>query len=201
MNQYNTLLSEKCSAKIAKPLCYIINQSLSTGIFPNRLKLAVVKPIYKKGDIENLNNYRPISLLSPFSKTLKTIVAQQTMKFFIKNKLFKESQHGFIKGKSTMTAKFQRIQSILDAFENNQYSQSAYSWILAKHLTAQITNFFWTNYIHMVFEVQPMNRIRATSRTENRQLNWRKTKDLRLWQQIRVYRKEVFSALCCLYYL
>ena len=55
---------------IAKPLTIIINQSLKTGVFPDALKIAKVKPLYKKGDNFCLNNYRPISLLPTISKIL-----------------------------------------------------------------------------------------------------------------------------------
>jgi len=48
------------------PLCYIYNYSLYTGIFPDCLKISVVKPLYKKGDKTNMTNYRPISLLMVF---------------------------------------------------------------------------------------------------------------------------------------
>ena len=49
---------------LAKPITIIINQSLSSGKFHSKLKIAKVFPIYKHGDIHNSNNYRPISLLT-----------------------------------------------------------------------------------------------------------------------------------------
>jgi hypothetical protein len=42
-----------------------------SGIFPARLKYAVIKPIFKNGDRSNMSNYRPISLLPAFSKVFK----------------------------------------------------------------------------------------------------------------------------------
>ena len=56
---------------VAYPLSIIINQSLCTGIFPNRLKLAKVIPLYKKDDNKLFGNYRPISLLSSLSKVFE----------------------------------------------------------------------------------------------------------------------------------
>ena len=56
---------------ILKPLCDIFNLSLEKGIFPQNLKRAKVIPIYKKGEHNKLNNYRPISLLSIFSKNIR----------------------------------------------------------------------------------------------------------------------------------
>jgi len=53
---------------IISPLTYICNKSLSSGEFPERVKYAIIKPVYKKGDKFLTTNYRPISLLTSFSK-------------------------------------------------------------------------------------------------------------------------------------
>ena len=53
--------------ELSKPLTIIINQCLLTGIFPDLLKIAKVKPLFKLGDTAQLNNYRPISLLPTIS--------------------------------------------------------------------------------------------------------------------------------------
>ena len=62
----STKLLKISSAFIISPLTYICNKSISLGIFPDRLKYAVVMPIFKKGDRSNITNYRPISMLSSF---------------------------------------------------------------------------------------------------------------------------------------
>jgi len=49
---------------ISSPLSYICNRSMLSGTFPTRLKYTIVKPLLKKGDMENIANYRPISLLT-----------------------------------------------------------------------------------------------------------------------------------------
>jgi hypothetical protein len=49
---------------IVSPLTYICNKSLSLGVFPDRLKYSIVKPIYKNGDKLMMSNYRAISLLT-----------------------------------------------------------------------------------------------------------------------------------------
>ena len=63
--------------EIGKPLTIIINQSLRTGIFPDALKIAKVKPLYKKGDNFCLNNYRPISLFPTISKIFDRVMFTQ----------------------------------------------------------------------------------------------------------------------------
>jgi len=54
-----------CNSLIIKPLSYICNKSIQTGVFPGRFKYASVKPLFKNGDRSSISNYRPISLL-PF---------------------------------------------------------------------------------------------------------------------------------------
>ena len=66
----------------------VINQSLCTGIFPNRLKIAKVIPLFKKSDPHIFDNYRPISLLSSISKTFEKVVFNQVYAYFTNNDLF-----------------------------------------------------------------------------------------------------------------
>ena len=70
--------------ELSEPLCHIFNLSLSKGIFPQKLKLAKVSPVFKSGNKEELTNYRPISVLSVFSKILERIVYKRTMDFLNK---------------------------------------------------------------------------------------------------------------------
>ena len=49
---------------IVDSLTFIMNLSLSTGVFPNDWKIAKVVPLHKGGDLKSTNNYRPISILS-----------------------------------------------------------------------------------------------------------------------------------------
>ena len=51
---------------ISNPLSYIFNLSLQLGQFPDPLKVAIVSPVYKKGDREQPGNYRPISVFTSF---------------------------------------------------------------------------------------------------------------------------------------
>jgi hypothetical protein len=59
---------KKCVQYIKKPLADICNASFASGTFPEQLKVAIVKPLHKKGNTGEVQNYRPISLLSVFSK-------------------------------------------------------------------------------------------------------------------------------------
>ena len=63
--------------EICESVTLIINQSLTTGIFPNKLKIAKVMPLFKKGDIYTFDNYRPISLLPSISKIFERTIYDQ----------------------------------------------------------------------------------------------------------------------------
>jgi Notch-like protein len=59
---------------ITSPLAYISNKMLSTGIFPDRLKYAEIKPLFKDVCKNDPFNYRPISLLTTFSKIFEKVI-------------------------------------------------------------------------------------------------------------------------------
>lgn len=102
---------------LVPPLTILCNQSLATGIFPDDMKIAKVIPIYKQGDKELVDNYRPISLLPAFSKVMERVMFEQIMAYFITNKLLSESQYGFLANRSTDQAAIElvdRISKILD---------------------------------------------------------------------------------------
>ena len=76
------------SPALTKPFAIIINQSLATGVFPTKLKIAKVLPLYKQEDPTVMDNYRPVSLLPSISKVFEKIVFNQLYKYFQDNKLF-----------------------------------------------------------------------------------------------------------------
>jgi hypothetical protein len=73
----------------------ICNQSLSLGIFPLRLKYSVVTLLYKKGDKNNLDKYRPVLLLTLFSNVFEMVLYERKMTHIYNNILLNE-QFGFV---------------------------------------------------------------------------------------------------------
>lgn len=112
-------LLKKCASIIKTPLAHIINQILQTGKYPQRLKEAMVKPIYKKGSKENIDNYRPISLLSNVNKIFERIIFDKLMQFFEANNILLKQQYGFRQGKSTLNAIYQALTSIIRSLNQN----------------------------------------------------------------------------------
>ena len=98
----STKLLKKTIDKIVDPITYIINLTFNTGTFPTDLKFAKVIPIYKTGDPCLLNNYRPISLLSSFSKILERIMYNKIVNFLYTNDILYRHQYGFRAKHSTI---------------------------------------------------------------------------------------------------
>ena len=107
---------------LIKPLTLIINQSLITGIFPTKLKIAKVLPYFKKADIMLMDNYRPISLLTSRSKVFEKVVFTQLYYYFQKNSLFYPNQYGFLKLYSTEFAALELPDRILKDIDEKNIS-------------------------------------------------------------------------------
>ena len=83
----------------------LINLSFQTGVFPSKLKEAVVIPIYKnKGSPLNVENYRPISLLSNIDKIYQKLMQKRLMNFLDTNNCLYSQQFGFRSNHSTSSA-------------------------------------------------------------------------------------------------
>jgi hypothetical protein len=63
-------------------------------VFPDRLKFSEVKPLYKKGDKTEFSNYKPISLLTSFSKIIEKIIYKRLYCHLIRNNLLVNEQFG-----------------------------------------------------------------------------------------------------------
>ena len=94
---------------ISSSITVIINQSLTTGIFPDRLKIAKVTPIFKKSNKKLICNYGPISVLPVISKVFETVLQEQLTEYFISNNMFVPQQYGFKKNSSTELATLELI--------------------------------------------------------------------------------------------
>jgi hypothetical protein len=67
------------SPLITSPINYICNKMLWEGLFPDRLKCVIIRPLYKNGDICDASNYRPIYLLTSLSKVFETVIYTRTI--------------------------------------------------------------------------------------------------------------------------
>ena len=107
---------------ISPMLAHIFNNSLETGIVPERLKIAKITPIYKAEDPMEFANYRPISILPILSKILEKIVLKRLVDFLNEHNILNKSQFGFRKHHSTTLALIDLIDNISNSLDNKDYT-------------------------------------------------------------------------------
>ena len=108
--------------ELSIPLFHICKNSLKFGIFPDYMKIAKIKPLFKSGLTDIVSNYRPISILPVFSKLLQRIMYNRIYTHVATNKLLYEKQFGFQNNCSTEYAILQLTKEIHTSFDNNEFT-------------------------------------------------------------------------------
>ena len=102
---------------IVKPLAHVCSTSFEYGVFPDNMKVAKVVPLFKAGDRSVFSIYRPISLLSQFSKILEKLFNERLDKFIDKFQLLNNCQYGFRSQMSTSHALMDLVEEITSSID------------------------------------------------------------------------------------
>ena len=100
---------------LCKPLAATFNSSFEKGIFPDKWKIAKVTSIFESGSKNDMGNYRPMSVLSVFSRLLEKLGHDQVSNYLKVHKKFSKNQHAFLKMHSTLTS----LLNVTDAWFSN----------------------------------------------------------------------------------
>ena len=100
------------------PLSILINMSMSEGIAPDELKIAIIIPVYKSNAEDDICNFRPISLLPSISKILGKVVYKKTFHFIQTNQILTNNQYGFREKHSTINAITALTGDVIKALKN-----------------------------------------------------------------------------------
>ena len=101
----------ECADLICVPICDIFNQSISQGKFPDDWKYARVTPLFKQGNRDDVNNYRPISVIPIVAKVFERIVYDQLYAYLEEHDILYQNQSGFRATHSTVTALLEATDS------------------------------------------------------------------------------------------
>lgn len=107
--------------EISNVLCHLINSSFVSRIFPRKLKISKIIPIYKKNDPKMKENYRPVTLLPTFSKIYEKIVFNQLASYLLKFRKLESFQHGFRPGRSVVSAAVQFVESVIESIDRGEF--------------------------------------------------------------------------------
>lgn len=114
----SSIFVKKFIGFLVKPLTYIFNLCIITGIFSKVLKSSVVVPVFKSGERNSVHNYRPISLLPTIAKILEKIINVKLVNYIEKNNILSQNQFGFRKNKSTEDAIESLVTSVAKNLDN-----------------------------------------------------------------------------------
>ena len=120
-----------CALELGVSLSALFNKSLSSCSLPNEWKSALVIPIHKSGSKCDINNYRPISMLSSVCKVLEKIINQCIVTYLIDTNQISEFQHGFLPKRSCNTMLMYTInewQKILDKSSGGHIHAISLDW-------------------------------------------------------------------------
>lgn len=118
------LFVKKCIATLLTPITRILSETLKTGYVPDVWKKSFIRPVHKSGVRSKVENYRGVALQCVFPKLLDSIIANH-LDFHMKS-IIDENQHGFVKGKSTITNLAEFTSCVLNMMENQIQTDTIY---------------------------------------------------------------------------
>ena len=118
----SNIILKRLKTAIVPPLTKIVNLSLDTGVFPEKMKHAEVVPLYKNKNRKDVTNYRPISLLLTLSKILGKVMYTRTYKFLTDTHQIFGSQYGFCTKHSCDNAIGELLGNIVKNQELGKYT-------------------------------------------------------------------------------
>ena len=157
----------RCVSKsVSKPLCILMNRSFEEGIFPDIWKIAIVNPIFKKGDKSQPSNYRPVALLSCIGKLQKRIVFKNMYNFLLDNNLLYKYQSGFLPHHSPVFQLIDIFHNICQAYDNNMFSCIVFCDV-SKHLIESGIRIFYLSYGRMALKGRVVKQLFKSKKAES----------------------------------
>lgn len=109
---------KRASKAIVPIIVHLANLCFARGVFPSLLKQSIITPVHKSGDREDVNNYRPISVLTSISKIIEKLINNRLITYLNKFNILSDRQYGFRRGKSTQDAVIDLTSKIIEQLDN-----------------------------------------------------------------------------------
>ena len=121
-DEINAKLIKDIKKEISPILTNLINLGYKKNMFPNCLKAAIIKPIYKKDNKNDISNYRPIAILSALSKIFERSAETQLTLHFEEKTLLTPFQHAYRKGHGTITCLAETLNYIFREIDSKNHA-------------------------------------------------------------------------------
>ena len=121
---FGLILASVAVFQIFRPLTYIVNLSISQGIFPDRMKIAKVVPVFKQGSHLSCDNYRPVSILPTLSEIVEKCIFFQLMSYLSTEDILTPKQYGFRPASTTTDCLVDLIEEITSTLDKGDYAVS-----------------------------------------------------------------------------
>src|SRR5262249_54568813 len=109
------------SARLIPVICHMVELAVSNGYFPDKLKTSTIIPIYKKGDRNKYENYRPIVIQSTLAKVIDKFLSNRVHEYINKIEFLSAAQYGFRKTKNTRQALHKIIDCAINSYDKNKH--------------------------------------------------------------------------------
>ena len=162
--------------EISEPLSHIFNLTFISGNIPDDLKKALITPVFKANENNEFKNYRPIYVLTGFSKLLEKVMHKRFIKFIEKSRILTQHQYGFGENRSTELAIIELTNRIAKAIDNVEFTigiflglSKAFDTInhkilirkLEHHGIREVTQLWFQNYLTNRRQIVKYNQIRS----------------------------------------
>lgn len=105
---------------VAPVLCDTVNACIYNGVFPEALKISIIKPMHKKDEKTKMCNYRPVALIPIFAKIFEKVIYNRLNNYFEKNNIFCQEQMGFRQNKTINMAVYNFLKNIHHNMDNRK---------------------------------------------------------------------------------
>jgi Reverse transcriptase (RNA-dependent DNA polymerase). len=120
----NSLMIKACMECLIEPITVLFNKCVDEGIWPDSLKICKIFPLHKKGDLDCMENFRPIATVPVVSKLFEIIIKHRLTTYFESKHIFSDAQYGFRKNRSTLKALTALVEAIVQGFDAGIHSNA-----------------------------------------------------------------------------
>ena len=151
----SNIILKNCAKQLSRGISAIFQTSIDSGTLPEDWVNANVAPIYKKGDVHQAENYRPVSLTSVSCKLLEHIICKHLLNHLEKNKILTNLNHGFRSGYSCETQLLITLEDLLKYNDNGEQTDiiildfsKAFDTVPHDELLLKLSNYGVSGNIH-----------------------------------------------------